>query len=457
MFARFKEIKMFKNSLNILLLLLAANSCNAQASSGSSQGGVTMFSSVEDIWHYADTHNITIRTANYEADKANLTKKQAYGALLPQASLGGSFTDNTTIQSTIIPGEIFGGPPGSYKAVQFGQKYIYSGTFSAQMDILNLQNIFNAQIAKRTEELNKATLANTRKTVYQQLATQFYSYLLMQEALRLTAESEMTADSVYQSVNNRYKEGMLSEANADVAKLNMERAEQTHITASYQMQIAKNNMKAMLGMELKDSLVIATSLHNIETVDDSKTFQQDPALRVSFSQLRIAQSQYRAANGAFAPTISLLYNTTTTQYDSTYRPFSTNEAPWFPATYWSVRATLPLFTGGSRYFQSKKTKINYLESKEQYENTLRQSAINDENIKLSYKKSAAVLAKAADIMKLGLDNYQHVSYKYEAGVSSLEERLKAFSDYIDYQNAYLNSLSDMLVQLYQLKIRQQSF
>jgi len=242
-----------------------------------------------------------------------------------------------------------------------------------------------------------------------------------------------------------------------VAKLNMERAEQTYITATYQMQIAKNNLKAMLGLELKDSLVIVGTMESNLNSDDKSSFKEDPSLRLALSQQRIALSQYRAANGAFAPTISLVYNTATTQYDSVYRPFSTNEAPWFPATYWSVRATLPLFTGGTRYFQSRKSKINYLESKEQYENTLRQMAINDENTKLSYNKAVNVLAKARDVMQLGFDNYTHISYKYEAGVSSLEDRLKAFSDYIDYQNAYLNSLSDMLVQLYQIKIRQQSF
>jgi len=60
-------------------------------------------------------------------------------------------------------------------------------------------------------------------------------------------------------------------------------------------------------------------------------------------------------------------------------------------------------------------------------------------------------------MKLSFDNYSHISNRYEAGIEPIENRLTAFKDYIDYQNQYLNSLSDMLVQLYQVKIRQQAF
>ena len=93
----------------------------------------------------------------------------------------------------------------------------------------------------------------------------------------------------------------------------------------------------------------------------------------------------------------------------------------------------------------------------QYENTQRQSAINDENTRLNYQKATAVLSKAENVMKLSFDNYRHVSYRYEAGLVPIDDRLNAFKDYIDYQNQYLNSLSDMLVQLYQVKIRQQSF
>ena len=94
---------------------------------------------------------------------------------------------------------------------------------------------------------------------------------------------------------------------------------------------------------------------------------------------------------------------------------------------------------------------------EQYDNVRKQSEINDENIRLNYQKAAAVLDKAKDVMNLSFDNYQHIANRYEAGIAPIDDRLNAFRDYLDYQNQYLNSLSDMLVQLYQVKIRQQSF
>lgn len=360
---------MFLKRLYLLLFTLALIPfCDAQI----------VFHSIEDAWKYADVHNVTLLTAKYEVDKASYAKKQSYGALLPQAGLTGSYTDNIALQTTLIPEAIFGGPPGTYRTLQFGEQFVYAGGFNAQMSILNLQNWFNVQIAKETEQMNQASLSNARKTIYQQVATQYYSYLLMQEAARLAEQTAMIADSVYQSTSNKYKEGTVSEGNVDVAKLNLERAQQTEITAQYQMLTARNNMKALLNLSVKDSLVFKMSLEENLGVETGGTFQEDPAIRIALLQTHLSLSQYKAANGNFAPTLSILYNYTTQRFDKTFEPFSgaTGVAGWFPAQYWSLQASFPLFTGGSRWYQSRKNKIAYDESMMQYENTQKQSAIN---------------------------------------------------------------------------------
>jgi outer membrane protein TolC len=307
--------------------------------------------------------------------------------------------------------------------------------------------------------MNKDSLASTRKNVYQQLASQYYSYILMQEAERLAAQTELIADSIYQSAHHKFMEGTLNEANDDIAKLNLERASQSQINAHYQMVIARNNMKALLGFSLKDSLEIIASLQNNLKVEPSSPFADDPTLKLALWKANINLSNYRLSNSAFLPTVSVVYNYATQRFDKTFEPFTgvTGVAGWFPSQYWSLQASFPLFTGGNRYFQSKKNRINYNESMAQYENAQKQSAINDENIRLNYEKASAVLGKAENIMNLSYDNYRHVSYRYQDGIAPLDDRLNAFKDYIDYQNQYLNSLSDLLVQLYQVKIRQQQF
>ncbi|MCW3124095.1 MAG: TolC family protein [Flavipsychrobacter sp.] len=438
---------MFKKVIILIVLLLAQRVSDGQV----------VFRSVEDIWKYADTHNINIKTIKYELDKSTYSKRQAYSALLPQANATASYTDNIQLPVTILPAGIIPGVPGG--PVSFGSQYAYVAGANAQMNILNLQNFYNARMAAQTEDMNKDSLASTRKYVYQQIATQYYSYLLMQEAARLADETVKAADSVATSVNNKYKEGTLNEANTDIAKINLARAQQTQISAQYQMRTARNNLKALLGLSVSDSLNIDASMPANFNIEPTGTFSEDPSLRLALWRTKLSLTQYRMTNSAFAPSINVLYNYTGQRYDKKFEPFSgaTGAAGWYPAQYWSLQASIPLFSSGGRLFQSKRSKLNYEESMEQYDYAQKQSAINDENIRLNYQKAIAVLSKTQEVMKLSFNNYTHISNRYEAGIVSLDERLNAFKDYIDYQNHYLNSLSDMLVQLYQVKIRQQSF
>lgn len=419
--------------------------------------GQTTFNTLEDVWQYADAHNTTIKNATYEVRKAERTVQQSYMDFLPDVNANAAYTDNLTIQTTLIPAVIFGGPEGVYRPVQFGQKYTYNAGFTAQLDLVNIQTWHNARIAKETEALNRALLSNTRKNTYQQIATQYYACILYSEALQLAEKSAEIADSMYMAVDNRYNEGTVGMPNLDIAKLNSERAQQTLITATYQLLSSRNMLKGLLGMDIKDSIVIGQLLRATSTTVSQEAFKEDPTVGLAYHQTRLNRDRFKASNAGMYPTLAVLYSNNTQQFDNTFRPLDAGGPAWFPASYWSLRAQWNIFNGGNRWLQSQKNKLSYLQSREDEAQARRQSAINDDNLRLNYTKTVLLYTKAESIMNLSYDNYMHLTRRYNEGIASLDDRLRAFTDYINYQNQYLNSLSEMLVQLYHIKLRQQSF
>ena len=434
--------KIFRLSL---LLLMCANSLTAQVT----------FHSLQDVWKYADAHNITIRTARYDLEKSGYSKKAAVGALLPQVAATGSGTDNTALQTTLIPAELLGGPQGVYKSVEFGQKYIYTYGYAAQMDIINLSSWLNVRIARETESATRDSLANFRRNVYQQLATQYYSYLLTKEATRLAEKSAGLSDSVCESVQHKLEQGQANAANVDLAKINAKRARQTLITSGYQMLTAANNLKLLLDLSPNDSVVIDDAWDSATQSMQDGAFTEDPSIALASHQVTISQYQLQLAKSNFLPVISASYSNTSQQNNNTFEPFG--GATWFPARYWSLKASWNLFTGGTRYFQAQRNRIAVDERKLQLDNVRKQAMVNDENLKLSYRKSVELMQNAKEVMELSLSNYGHISNRCREGLATIDDRLNAFSDYITYQNQYLNDLSDYLVQIYLIKIRQTDF
>ncbi len=438
---------MQKNIIWSLVFLFCSSFVSAQ----------TVFHSLEDVWKYADDHNITLRVAGYDYQKAVYAQRAAAGSLLPQINATGSATDNTALQTTLIPAEMFGGPAGQYKPVQFGQKYIYNGGYTAQLDILNLQNWLNAKIARQNAIASKDSAANFRRNVYQQLASQYYSYLLMKEAAALAGRSMLISDSVNQSMARKFSEGLVSKPNADVASINFERARQSFITSQYQLLTAGNNLKLLLDMEVSDSVRIDDDWNNgmVRSLQD-QPFADDPGLRLAADQVQTGMLQQRLAGSSFFPVVSVLYSNTTQQNDNKFEPFSKGPE-WFPARYWSLKASWQLFNGGSRYYGLKKARITTLEKQMWLENSRKQTATNDANLKLAAAKAGELVMSTKKVMDLAYDNYEHITNRYAEGINTQDDRLSAFSDYITYQNQYLNNLSDLLVQMYLIKLRQMDF
>lgn len=415
------------------------------------------FSSVEEVWRYADSHNVTIADAGWETQKAVQGVRQSYAAFTPTVNASAAFTDNTSIQTTLIPAVIFGGPEGIYKPVQFGQKYTYNAGFTAQLDLVNIQTWYSARVARESATFSRAAEASTRKNIYQQVAAQYYNCVLCREGLRLARQSLGVADSVLESVTNKYNTGTVNQPSLDMAKLNAERARQTLITASYQLSTSLNQLKGLLAMSATDSIEITGELLQPAGEAGAGMFAEDPAVKLQYSQVAVNRTKLRVSNSGAFPTLSVLYSSNVQQFDNTFRPLDASGPKWYPANFWSLRATWYILNGGNRWLQSQRNKMTYLQSQADYEQAQRQSAINDENLRLAYNKSVALLQNSKAIMDLSYDNYLHTSMRYSEGISSLEDRLRAFSDYISYQNQYLNSLSEMLVQLYNIKLRHQTF
>jgi len=279
--------------------------------------------------------------------------------------------------------------------------------------------------------------------------------MLMDVAAGLAEKSRQLSDSVYQSVLNKFQAGSVNESSLDLARINRNRAEQSLITAQYQEVTARNNIRNLLDMSLGASLTVETELKENIVAAPNIGYAEDPAVNVARNQVAVNLSQYKAANRAFIPTLTLNYSNTTQQNNNKFEPLS--GPAWYPAQYWSLKASWNIFSGGTRWLQMQKSKISWHQSVMQLESAGKQAAIADENLRLSYRKATAMLEKSEQIMKAALDNYSHVTYRYNEGLATLDERLTAYSDYITYQNQYLNNLADLLTQVSQVKIRQLSF
>src|SRR3954462_4533615 len=82
--------------------------------------------SADDAIALVKKNNISVKAAITNLAIQEQTNKEVTALALPKITGSGATTDYFNIPITLVPGEFFGGAPGSYLPVKFQQKFIAS-------------------------------------------------------------------------------------------------------------------------------------------------------------------------------------------------------------------------------------------------------------------------------------------------------------------------------------------
>lgn len=411
------------------------------------------FSSLNDVWQYAEKNNMSIVSAQSSQAMADKTTRQSYGNLFPTVTANGSFTDNIRIQPTLIPANLFNqeAPAGTFVEATFGRRYIYNTNLTAQLNILNTEDWFAIASAKYSHEAARLAVNKTIREVYEQTASAYYNYLLLKEVARLSEQNILIADSILVNATQKFTEGQVSEVSVNTAQINHEKAQKTWQIAVQNRQIALNTLKSLLGLSVNDSLslseVFSSSLPEPLTIQSS----YHPEVELARSQVLLAKTTWQAAKASFAPKLSVVYQWNTQISGDKFWQFTNTNS--LPQEYWGLRLSIPILAGSSRLYQIQKSRIDWQYKEKYYENIRKQADIQDDNLRLSFANAYDALKKSETILELYRQNDQHANRQLAQGTISLDDRLRAFSDYLSGQNDYLESLSDYMVQYYRVQIR----
>lgn len=427
-----------KNFLTGILCCISTLPVSAQLS----------FSSVQDIWKYADTHNIQI-SASIAGDKeAALNVKQAKGSLLPTISAAGNYTDNIKLQSTLIPAHLFDqtAPDGTFYEATFGKRYNYNAAANVQLDLINTQNWFAIKTTKLDKEIAALNIQKTRRDLYEQLANTYYSYLLADEAETLFFSNSTTMDTIFASVQRKYNDGFVSEVTMNNAAINKEKAAKSLLTATQNKLLQLNNLQQLLNTS--DSILIREQPMSPYI---PQPFAADPDVSIAFEELQQSKTQWQSSKAAYAPSLSAVYQYNRTITTDHFMQFSNSND--LPSQYWGLRLSVPIFSGNSRHYNVQKTKIDMELKQQQYQSASLQSQLINQNILISYNTAFKDMEKAKEILAMYSNNDVHATQLLDEGSISIDDRLKYYSDMIANQQEYLQSMSDYFIQSYRLQIR----
>jgi outer membrane protein len=391
---------------------------------------------------------VQVKNALLAIDAQVQTNREIGAAAYPTIMTSTSVMDYTKIPVSLLPAQIFGGAAGTFIPVQFGTKFNanYGANFS---QLLFDGQVFIALQARSTSlEMQRKNAALTEENIKANIYKIYYQLSASRTQLNILDANIERLNKLAHDAEIMYKNGFAEKLDVDKVNVQLNNLQTEKLKANNAVAIGYMGLKMLMGMPVKDSLVLTETINEKDLTGDvliENQFQY--ALRKDFQYLTTLKKlneynvkRYQLSN---LPTVSLSGAYTKNAQRQEFDFFKGGN--WFTTSFFNLNVSLPIFNGGGTMAKIKRTKIEL----EQVTNQMAAMKNNIDNeitqAKLNYISSVATVQFQKKNMQLAETVYAQTKKKFETGTGSNTEISASQADLVSAQNNYMNALYSALI------------
>lgn len=366
--------------------------------------------SLDDAIRIALSESPTVKVANKEIQRVEYSNKQRKGSLLPTISLSGAYQraikkqvmymDGGGFDIVSMLGPVFSAmeqtlwqfsdyqhgslmqnlaasqttPSGGDGGITVGRDNTFTGGLTATLPLIAPQlwsslkmNALELDLANEQARSSKITLVNQIKKAY-------YNVLLAQDSYKVVKRSSNNLTTTAELDKKRFEQGTISEFASLQSEVAAKNSLTTVASADMGIRLALLQLKAYMGVDLDLPIKVEGDLPAFEqtmygdvmTLNNTTLSENTTLKQIDIHGKQLEQTRKLNFAGLL-PTLGaqFQYNYMSMVNDDAV---FTKKQTWTPMSNLSLALTIPLFSGGSKYFQDKQIKIQQEELSLQREN-----------------------------------------------------------------------------------------
>ena len=399
--------------------------------------------SLVDAIKVAVANNPQVNRALLSVKDADELVKIAYSDVYPSVSSNINYTRNFEVPVQFVPGEFFGGDPGTFIPVEFGTDNNWQGGFSVQ------QNIFRGEVfvGLSTSEIFKTVQQENLRATSQQIITQtriaYYRVLVAMEQVRLLEAQISRLEQNLRENQARQKAGLVDDYAVLQLEVQLSNQRPQLIEAEYAVDEAYRDLKMAIGIPLEIDFNVMGNLNSFDIVSEEATsgmnqhikmvdqmnpytFQKQTNrerslmdlrgdLRVLDARLNLNEKEIQAVKSRFLPTITATYNLQWSSAEPGSPTFFDNSTRFQTL---GLNVSLPLFEGFARNANVQRAQI----ARKDIEEQIRAAELSAENEVASAAEDLNKSFETAEARKKALEQaeegYERAMKRLENGIGS---------------------------------------
>jgi len=401
------------------------------------------FASLPELMAYADAHSTVAQASALKVQAATEDEAVQRSGILPRLAVYGTSEYSPVIGSLVIPAAVFGGPEGSFRAVQMGMPWVSAAGVEGSVPVLNLEKWEQQKRARM--QIGQASLSRETQleNLHLQLAQVYYTALAARQQIRVADENVATVAEMVREITARQQEGIASPS--ELYNAQGLHIDATNVATEYRRMYnqAMIGLRQLLQVPPRDSMSLATDLSALAFptpgalapgADNAR-----PALREAEGQSAIAQQSLLETLRAPLPRVSL-YG----RYAQNWQ-VSNVQTVHYDASTFGVRIDAPIFQGGFYKHQQARSTVMLQSAQVQQQETASALARQQAEWQNNYAAATAKNAQLALKLKVFAENLRVARLNMQEGVTGFEEFNTAFQSYARAQTESCQNIADGLL------------
>lgn len=404
--------------------------------------------SIAQCIEYANKNNVQVKTALLAIKSQEAINKEVTASAFPTLNATIGSMDYLKLPVSLLPGEIFGQPAGSYIPVKFGTKYNANASLQLQQLLFDGQVFVALQARRTTIAMQQKTAEVTEEMIKTNIHKIYYQLVVSKTQIGILDANIDRLNKLEHDSKELYKNGFVEKLDLDKIAVQIANLQTEKMKATNGIELGYIGLKTLIGMPVSDTLVLSDQIteDQIKTdivnnqdykYTDRKEFQA-VSLGKQLNEYNIKRYQL-----SYLPTVTMSGAYTKNAQRNQFTFFKGGD--WFTTSFIGVNISAPIFDGFARKARITKAKIDLQQTENQLQYLKLTIDAEVTQAKMNFAAAINTLNYQKKNMQLAESVYTQTKKKYEIGTGSNMEITAAQTDLVTAQTNYIGALYSAII------------
>lgn len=429
--------------IKIFTLLLAGFSFQASAQNAFSLSEAVAF---------AILHNTDVMNGELDQQLNANRQHEVRGIGLPQISGSFDVKDYLDIPTSLIPSEFSGGPPGTYFPVKFGTQYNATAGINVSQIIFSSDYLSALMASKTVTALTQKNLQRTKIETTVQVTKAYYTVLVNRERIKLLDANIDRVKKLFEDTKVLFANGFVEQIDVDRVEVAYNNLMAEREKVAKLVGLTETVLKFQMGFDVTQPIQLKDSLDTklVPTFELENGQKPDLNNRIEYSllqsQRKLMDVELKRYKMQFLPSLvaygSFSKNAQRQEFD--FFKFD-DQHEWYPLSIIGATLSVPIFSGGSKYYKLQQSKINYMILENNIKNLENALTLELSSTLTAYNNAVSSLTIQQKNLDLANRIFDVSKKKYDQGVGSNLEVINAQTSVREALTNYYNALFDYYI------------